>query len=415
LSFSELNSVEAITLKELNQAVSIAIDSNFSEGIWFIAEINSIQERGHCYLELIEKDPNSDTIVAKANANIWRGVYVGLKMNFFKITSLQLSPGMKVLIKGRPQFHSQYGYSINITDIDPSFTLGDAAMKRAAVVRRLKEEGVYYLNAELQIPLFIKRIAVISSKGAAGYGDFMNQLTNNSGGYKYKVELFEAIMQGDSAEDSIIEALDLIASRSSEFDIVAIIRGGGALSDLSCYDRYGVASSVAQFPLPVLTGIGHDRDVSVVDEVACQMLKTPTAVAAFILDSTASLDMELSALAQGFKDVVRQYIVVNQSKLDLLANSILTDCKILLERHRSMLSIISTEMSSNVRTYFERELNILNLAKQTIELSSPENVLKKGYSMAEAAGKVITSASCLKKGDTLTTLFADGKVESIVK
>lgn len=381
-----------LSLSQLNKYVSDAVNRVAEDGVWIVAEINSLQDRGHCYLELIEKDLDTDAIVAKANATIWRNVFVGLKMKFFKESGLQLSAGMKVLIMGKPTFHPQYGYSINITDIDPSYTVGDAALRRAAIVKRLKSEGVYDMNRTIPLPLLIKRIAVVSARGAAGYGDFMHHLESNQGGYKYNVKLFEAIMQGESAEASICEALDAVAMRSDEFDVVVIIRGGGALSDLSCFDKYELAFAVAQFPLPVLTGIGHDRDVSVVDEVACQMLKTPTAVAAFLIDSTMAQEIRINTLAQNLSDCVIRYIQTHQSQLDM----------------------ISKELVFSVGGYIERHKHKLEMASQVIALTSPQNILKKGYSMTEYNGKVVTSASMLKGGDKITTCFFDGVVESVV-
>ncbi len=382
----------AISLSELNQEVSSVVNRTFSEGAWIKAEISTIQERGHCYLELIEKEQDTDAIVARANANIWRSAYVALRIKFVKGTGVQLAAGMKVLVFGRPTFHPQYGYSINITDIDPEYTAGDAALRRAAIVRRLKDEGVYELNKELEVPQLIKRIAIVSASGAAGYGDFMNQLTSNTGGYKYKTELFEALMQGESAESSIIAALDRVAQRSGEFDVVAIIRGGGAATDLSCYDRYDIAFAVAQFPLPIITGIGHDRDVSIVDEVACLHLKTPTAVASFIIESSVACEMRLNNIAQSLNDIVKQYINLHRSKIEIVETNLAANAKMCLESHRHKLE----------------------MAEQVIELASPQNVLKRGYSMTMSGERVITKASELKEGETLTTILSDGKINSII-
>lgn len=404
----------AITLRQLGETVSGVVGGAFPYGIWVTAEINSLQERGHCYLELIEKDTESDAIVAKAQATIWRSAYITMRMTFVKLTGSPLRTGMKVLVKVKPNLHPQYGYSLNIIDIDPSYTLGDAAVRRAVVVQKLKDEGVYDCNRELELPMLIKRIAVVSASGAAGYGDFINQLKANGGGYKYKTELFEAVMQGDSAEDSIIKAFDAIAERAGEFDVVAILRGGGAVSDLNCFDRYGVASVVAQFPLPVLSGIGHDRDVSVVDEVACVHLKTPTAVAAFIVECSVEAEQRLADITQCLNDYVKQYILECQSKVDFLGNGIVTAVKVGLERQMGRLNLFGSDLRASVRAYFDNKRHALEIAGQTIELTSPENVLKKGYSMAMSGGKVITKASGLKAGDTLTTLFSDGTVNSIV-
>lgn len=404
----------SITLRQLGEAVSGVVGEAFPHGVWVTAEINSLQDRGHCYLELIEKDTESDAIVAKSSATIWRSAYITMRMTFVKLTGSPLKVGMKVLVKVKPNFHPQYGYSLNIVDIDPSYTLGDAAVRRAAVVQKLKEDGIYDCNRELELPMLIKRIAVVSASGAAGYGDFMNQLRANGGGYKYRTELFEALMQGDNAEESIIKAFDAIAERIDEFDVVAVIRGGGAVSDMECFDRYGVAAVVAQFPLPVLSGIGHDRDVSVVDEVACVHLKTPTAVAAFIIECSVEAEQRLTEITQSLNDYIKQYILECQSKLDFLGNGIVTAVKVGLERQMGRLNLYGNDLTASVRAYFESKRHALDIAAQTIELTSPENVLKKGYSMAMSGGKVITKASGLKAGDTLTTIFSDGTVNSIV-
>lgn len=406
---------EPLSLKQLNMAVGAAVNRLFADGAWVVAEINSLQDRGHCYLELIEKDPDTDTIIAKASATIWRNVYVALRIKFFKAVSSQLSAGMKVLVLVRPTLHPQYGYSLNIIDIEPSFTMGDAAIRRAAVVKKLKEDGVYDLNRQLQTPLLIKRIAVISTQSAAGYGDFMNQLASNPYGYTYSITLFESTMQGENAEQSIISALDEVAAASEKFDVVVIVRGGGAVSDLSCYDRYGVASCVAQFPIPVVTGIGHDRDVSVVDEVACVHLKTPTAVAAFIIDSTLAAHQRLSNVLQQFSDAVTLYVKEHQQKLDALAGSIATSAAICLERQKNRVQLLSADLALSVQAYIAAHEHKLDIAWQIIELTSPVNVLKKGYSMTLKNGTPVASATALKPDDVIETVFADGTVKSVVE
>lgn len=400
-----------LTLRRLNQMVSHVVADVFSEDVWVVAEINNLQDRGHCYLELIEKDPDTDIVTAKASATIWRNVFVKLRIEFFKATGIQLAAGIKVLILAHPVFHPQYGYSLNITDIDPSYTAGEAALRRAAVVKQLKDEGVYDLNKELDVPMLIKRVAVISSPLAAGYGDFMNQLTSNAYGYTYSVTLFEAVMQGDGAEQSIISALDLIAADADKFDVVAIIRGGGAVSDLSCYDRYGVAACVAQFPLPVLTGIGHDRDVSVVDEVACVRLKTPTAVAAFIIDSTYSASQRLNDILLQMNDAVRAYIQNHTRMLDSLGSGIASSSRLCLERHKNRVDVLMADVKASTLAYLTRHIHRIDMAQQVLELTSPQNILKKGYSITLKDG-VVASAAMLKAGDVIETHFADGVIHS---
>ncbi len=358
-----------ISLSQLNVKVGSLIEGGFDGDLWIVAEINSMQRRGHCYMELVEKSELTDTIVAKASAIIWQNVYAGLAAKFATATATPLRTGICVLVRVRPTFHPLYGYSLNITDIDPSYTAGDVAMRRAAVISKLKSEGVFDCNKELHVPTVIKRVAVISSSGAAGYGDFINQITNNQYGFAYSVTLFEAVMQGDSAEDSIINALDSVAERADEFDVVTIIRGGGAVSDLSCYDSYGLAYHITQFPLPVITGIGHNRDVSVADEVSCINLKTPTAVAAYIVECS----------------------VVAAERLNVLAAEIGNSALRLIDNHKHRL----------------------DMAEQLLELSSPMHILQKGYTMTLKGGVPVT-ASDIKKGDKISTVFRDGKITSIV-
>lgn len=402
-----------LSLKQLNEMVSSAVSRAFTEGVWVMGEINSLQERGHCYLELIEKDPDTESIVAKASATIWRNVYIGLKLNFYKAVQAYLAPGMKVLVRVRPTFHPQYGFSLNITDIDPSYTLGDAALRRAAVVKRLKDEGVYDLNREVPLPLLIKRIAVISASQAAGYGDFMNHIESNPYGYKYSITLFEASMQGDSAEASIIAALDAIALEQDMFDVVAIVRGGGAVSDLSCYDRYALASCVAQFPLPVLAGIGHDRDVSVVDEVAGVRLKTPTAVADFIIESTFNAHQRLNDVLLQFSDAVNNYIQNHVRRIEMVGSDITSSARLCMERHKGRISMSEASLKAAVSAYLAQHNHKLEIVREIIELSSPVNILKKGYSITMKNG-VPVRASMLNEGDEIETLFADGKVSSTI-
>ena len=402
---------QPLSLKQLNQMVSLAVASSFTEGLWVVAEINSLQDRGHCYLELIEKDPDTDIVTAKASATIWRNVFIKLRIEFFKATGVQLASGMKVLVMARPTFHPQYGYSLNITDIDPSYTVGEVALRRAAVIKQLKEEGVYDLNRQQTLPMLIKRIAVISSPLAAGYGDFMNQLGSNQYGYVYSVTLYEALMQGEGAETSIIEALDRIAAEAEKFDAVVIVRGGGAVSDLSCYDRYGVAACVAQFPLPIITGIGHDRDVSVVDEVACLPLKTPTAVASFIVESTFSAHQRLADVLLQLSESVRLYIQNHAQRIDALNSSIASSSHLCLERHRNRVEVIMADVRASVSAYLTRHHHRIDMAQQLIELTSPQNILKKGYSITLKGG-VVASAAMLKAGDVIETHFADGTVQS---
>lgn len=382
-----------ITLYELNSKVKRLVADNFAFGVWISAEINSISENrnGHCYLELVQKDDDGDRIVAKSGATIWRNRWLIIRPFFESATGTTLSRGIKVLVKVTPVFHEEFGYSLNISDIDPEYSVGDLAFRKMQVIRQLKEEAVFDMNRELVLPALVKRIAVVSAAGAAGFGDFCNQLRCNDRGIKYKIELFEAIMQGENAEKSIISALERIFERESEFDLVAIVRGGGAVSDLHCFDSYGLCCTCAQFPLPIFSGVGHDRDVSVLDMVAYGAFKTPTAVAEAILDIALGQLQMIDSLAGEICDIARRRIVLASHRVDVLVN----------------------EIANGVRTVLGNNRHRLDMMEKEIELLSPSALLKRGYSLTVKDGVRVT-ASSLTKGDRIETWFADGKIESEV-
>ena len=291
---------ERLSLSELTGTVKKVLAANFTAPVWVIGEISeiNIHSNGHCYLTLIEKGESEDRIVAQARATIWSYTFRMLRPFFETTTGQQLTDGIKVLLQVSVEFHEMYGFSLNVRNIDPTYTLGDQALKRREIIRRLTDEGVLTMNKELELPLVPQRIAIISSPSAAGYEDFMEQLTNNSNGYKFYTKLFPAVMQGNQAEQSIVEALDRIYPYEDFFDIVVIIRGGGSQVDLSCFDNYNIAYHITQFPLPVLTGIGHEKDDSIADLVAHTRLKTPTAVAEFILDGVAAFEDRINLMQQ---------------------------------------------------------------------------------------------------------------------
>ncbi len=291
---------ERLSLSELNGAVKIVISAGFTSPVWVIAEISeiNIHSNGHCYLTLIEKGESEDRIVAQARATIWSYTFRILRPFFETTTGQQLTDGIKVLLQVSVEFHEMYGFSLNVRNIDPTYTLGDQARKRREIIQRLTDEGVLTMNKELELPLVPQRIAVISSSTAAGYEDFLEQLSTNAKGFHFYTKLFPAVMQGNQAEQSIVDALDRIYPYENFFDLVVIIRGGGSQVDLSCFDNYNVAYHVTQFPLPVLTGIGHEKDDSIVDLVAHTKLKTPTAVAEFILDGAAAFEDRINLLEQ---------------------------------------------------------------------------------------------------------------------
>ena len=385
--------MNSISLYELNKEISSVLKGCLSK-VWVHAEINSIsvQRVGHCYIELIEKDENTGSIIAKSRANIWANIYKSIAAYFLAETGKTLAAGMKVAFCVDVTFHEVYGISLNVVDIDPTYTLGESARRKALVIKKLEEDGVIEMNKLLSIKPLIKNIAVISAEGAAGYGDFCHQLEHNAYGYKYNLTLFNSIMQGEKAEASILESLDKVLERLDEFDILVLIRGGGAVSDLDCFDAYNLSASLAQFPLPVLTGIGHTRDVSVVDMVAKLPLKTPTAVADFIINHTRSLEEKID------------------SYIELLSRSV----TVLLDRQARKLDQSLTLLPLYANRLLDRKLHALELMERSLELMSPESILKKGYAIVEKQGKSV-SASSLNPGDEVKITLVDGVVGAVIK
>lgn len=315
---------ERLSLSELTGEVKKVLSANFTAPVWVIGEISEINvhSNGHCYLTLIEKGESEDRIVAQARATIWSYTFRMLRPFFETTTGQQLTDGIKVLLQVSVEFHEMYGFSLNVRNIDPTYTLGDQARKRREIIRRLTDEGVLTMNKELELPLVPQKIAIISSPSAAGYEDFMEQLTNNSKEFRFYTQLFPAVMQGNQAEQSIVDALERIYPYEDFFDLVVIIRGGGSQVDLSCFDNYNVAYHVTQFPLPVLTGIGHEKDDSIVDLVAHTRLKTPTAVAEFILDGVGAFEDRINLLEQEAISHIENRMGEEKSQLESLAKEI---------------------------------------------------------------------------------------------
>jgi exodeoxyribonuclease VII large subunit len=315
---------ERFSLSELNGQVKKVLSANFTAPVWVIGEISEINvhSNGHCYLTLIEKGESEDRIIAQARATIWSYTFRMLRPFFETTTGQQLTDGIKVLMQVSVEFHELYGFSLNVRNIDPTYTLGDQARKRREIIQRLTDEGVITMNKELELPLVPQKIAVISSPSAAGYEDFIDQLNNNPNGFHFYTHLFPAMMQGSQAEESIVEALDRIYPYEDFFDLVVIIRGGGSQVDLSCFDNYKIAYHITQFPLPVLTGIGHEKDDSIVDLVAHTRLKTPTAVAGFILDGVAAFDERINYLEQEILSMVETRMEDEKTRLEDLTGDL---------------------------------------------------------------------------------------------
>ena len=406
--------MEAITLLELNGRVKSTLQFEMPDAYWVQAEISSISPsgQGHCYLELVQKDPTGRNFLAKAKANIWRGTWLRLKPYFESETGETLKVGMKVLLQVTVTFHEVYGYSLVVQDIDPTYTMGDMARRRKEILEQLAKDGVIGLNQELEIPVLPNRIAVISSATAAGWGDFRDQLANNIYGFRFYVKLFPAMMQGDDVERSVIAALDAVASRSDDFDIVVIIRGGGAVSELSCFDSYNLAYNIANFPLPVITGIGHERDDTVADVVAHTKVKTPTAAAEFIINRVFDSAQELENLTRRMSDSITGRMNSENMRIERLSQKLPSLFAVLKTRQEQILETVWIRSLNGVRNLLTAQTHKLEIVDKTLAAADPAIVLKRGYSLTRCNGRVVKGASDLKKGDRLTSVFADGSVES---
>ena len=408
---------QALSLYELNSLVKRSIRGCLSDTYWVQAELSDVRSNysGHCYLEFVQKDASGNNLIAKARGTIWSNIYKMLKPYFEQETGQAFASGIKVLVRVSVEFHELYGYSLTVLDIDPTYTVGDMVRKRREILRQLEEEGVIGLNKELEMPLLPQRIAVISSATAAGYGDFCNQLANNPRGYGFHTQLFPAIMQGERVEESIIAALDRIYAQLDRWDVVVIIRGGGATSDLSGFDTYLLAASCAQFPLPIITGIGHERDDTVVDIVAHTRVKTPTAAAEYLIgkmDKCADVLDEMSArLMQG----VQNRLLWEQRRIENLKQRIpssvykrISDAKYGLLSAKRNLQMASRQLLSIKK-------HRLELLQQRLNDALPEKQLARGYSITLKDGKAVKDASLLKEGDRLVTVLHQGRIESEVK
>ena len=409
-----LHLVNIITLQELNGRVKSTLQFEMPDAYWVQAEISGINpsSQGHCYLELVQKDKSGRTFLAKAKANIWRGTWLHLKPRFEAETGDSLKVGMKVLLQVTVTFHEVYGYSLVVQDIDPTYTLGDMARRRKEILDQLAKDGVIGLNRELEMPSLPQRIAVISSATAAGWGDFRNQLYANVYGFRFYVKLFQAAMQGDDVERSVIAALDSVAARRDDFDVVVIIRGGGAVSELSCFDSYNLAYNIANFPLPVITGIGHERDDTVADIVAHTKVKTPTAAAEFLIGRMFASASVLETLARRFGESVTARMNAESVRLDRLAQKLPSLFVVLKMRHEQMLENMCVRARTGVRNLVTANAHRLEMIEKSVTAADPAILLKRGFSLTRCNGHVVSDASVLKPGDRLTTQFAHGSVES---
>ena len=402
------------TLFELNRLVRETIECEMPNEYWVEAELSECRElRGHCYMELIEKDEQTATPIAKASAKCWASKWILVRPYFERTTGQRLVAGMKVLLKVYPQFHEAFGFSWIVTDIDPTYTLGDMARKRQEIIRQLKEEGVFDLQKELTLPLFCQHIAVISSETAAGYGDFCNQLADNPYGFQFQTQLFPAIMQGESIEQSIINALERIYDQP--FDCVVIIRGGGATSDMSGFDTLALAEHVANFPLPIITGIGHDRDESILDMVSHTRVKTPTAAAALLIDHLKEVLDTVNNAQNSITRLVQQKLSTLSTQLSSVSEAIPRLFSIVKTRQEAKIDALQQRLPMLIERRFLAENHRLQLMEEKLKALDPQLLLKRGYSITLHNGRAVKDATTLKAGDEIETRLAQGLIHSIVK
>ncbi len=402
---------KTLTLYELNRLVHEVVEEELPHTYWVEAELSEAREvRGHCYMELVQYDVMSQlsgstgrTPIARASAKCWQNRWSQIRPRFEQVTGQPLHAGMKVLLSVSANFHEAYGFSWIVSDIDPTYTIGDMARKRQEIIRTLHEEGIFDLQRELTLSPFARRIAVISSENAAGYGDFCNQLADNEYGFSFVTQLFPAIMQGEQVEESIIKALERVYSLSPspspkgegdwEWDAVVIIRGGGATADLSGFDTLALAENVAQFPLPVITGIGHERDESIIDMVSHTRVKTPTAAAAYLIDNLATTLSAIEDLQARAVNSVKDRISAAMAQLSLFSSQLPSLAKYCIQRKRHRLEL---------------------LAQRTLSLD-PTQLLRRGYSITLKDGHIVRDASMLQPGDEIETILENGKIQSIIK
>ena len=453
--------IHKLSLLELNTSIQEIIKQKFSETVWVIGEISElkINRNGHCYLELIERDSLNDKIIAKARATIWAFTFRMLKPYFKNSTGYELISGIKILIKANVEFHELYGFSLNILDIDPNYTIGDLARKKAEIINQLEEEGGLNMNKDILLPLVPQKIAIISSETAAGYQDFINQLRNNPYNYKFYYKLFPSIMQGNQTEESIISSLEKIFNYEDIFDVVVIIRGGGSQSDLSYFDSYQLAANVAQFPLPVLTGIGHDKDESIVDLVAHTKLKTPTAVAEFIIDKVLEFDNELNYYKEESTELIQDYIDQQKYLLSNYSSLIVPLVKSKIVKRNSQLNLITEKFKNKIQAIFEtrnsffknrvnmiqyvskkyinnhnlkiklsqeilhrntsflfkkNQLQLENIESR-LNLLKPENILRRGFSITYLNNKIIKDYKDVSENDVVLTKLYKGYLRSSIQ
>ncbi len=381
--------MQYLELIELQKRISEAVQTAFSGTCWVRAEVNGLSvNNGHCYMELVQKDPQDRHLIAKAQATVWAHVFAYLRPYFETETGMRLQSGLNVLLEVTPRVHPLYGLSLNVTDIDPTYTVGEIEMERRKTLERLQKEGIIDMNRDLPFPLLPRRVAVISGAQAAGYQDFMNQLGNSA--YAFKTCLFEAVMQGDGAVQSMVQALGRIPFDA--FDVVVLLRGGGAVTDLHCYDDYLLASHLAQCPLPVITGVGHQRDSHIADRVAHSAVKTPTAAADLLIDCVAAQDQAVDRAARRIENAARRYFLVQEQELQRL----------------------QTDLRHAAGRLIEQHVHWLDLTENRIQQGNPLTLLERGYALVLSRGRTVREAKQLQMGESVRIIVHKGSFEATV-
>lgn len=403
-----------ITLSELQRLVKETLHERFALPVWVSAEISEVKVNysGHCYLELVEKGGDNGVPLAQSRAVIWRTAYSRIAGYFEAETGQRLAAGIKILAKVAVNYHELYGFSLQITDIDPAYTLGDMQRQRQQTIDCLRKEGVWDMNREVGMPAVVQRIAIVSSANAAGYQDFCKEIGKSP--YRFRLTLFDAFMQGAAAEESIVAALCAVADRMEEFDAVVIIRGGGSASDLNCFNAYRLCTHVAQFPLPVLTGIGHDKDTSVADMVAHTALKTPTAVAGWLVDRMAGIDGWLDCAALQLNDMTKAAMHASEVRLERLSGEVRRLSGELLTRQTLRLEHFTGLLPDAARDFLARQGVRLGNAAELIAGRSPERILRLGFAVLRAGGRAVTSVGSVAEGEQVEIEVSDGKINATV-
>ncbi len=407
--------MEAYTLKKVNEYIKQVIALNFEESIWVEAEISQIKEvRGQIYIEFIEKNEYNSSITAKAQGVIWYKSYMFIKTKLKELTESILQEGQQIRFKAKVEFHEIYGLKFSVEDLDASYTLGQVELNRQKTIAKLKQENLLYKNKETTLPVIIKNIAIISSQKAAGLQDFFSHLNNNQYGYTFNTSFFDASMQGYNVERDITKNLDKIKENANDYDCVVIIRGGGSKMDLSYFDSYNISAKVAKFPIPVFTGIGHDIDQNVIELVAHTPLKTPTAVADFIVEHNLVFEMNINELEQKIKDSASSIIYDNNIKLEIIFRNINNKALSNVSTNLYDLEIIFNSIKNQSAKHLLMENSKLRELSNFINLSNPDNLLKKGYSITTKNGKIIKSIKNIVPNDVVNTILSDGEFESTV-